>query len=109
MSKDISNNYYVKGFINSNVDSIYKKTKSEDVEKYIILLVQIAKMRLKTKHLTSIDWKNKQIKVKKLKELNDNQLEAMQWIVENRQELYKWTKNLLNNYVNDTLVFCKFF
>jgi hypothetical protein len=33
--------YNIKGFISSNTDIIYKKTESYDVEKYVILLIQI--------------------------------------------------------------------
>lgn len=91
-----------KGFLNSNLNTIYEKTGSYDVEKYMNLLNKIIKIRLKTGTTTKIDFKNKKIviKTKKLSNLNflglnyavNNQAEMrliiQQWL-ENRGEIDK--------------------
>ena len=91
--------YNIKGFISSNTDIIYKKTESYDVEKYVILLIQIAKIRLKTKCLTKIDWKTKTIKVKKESKLNEKQLATMEWVLNNRLKVFEEVNRIINIYI----------
>lgn len=91
--------YNIKSFISSNTDIIYKKTESYDVEKYVILLIQIAKIRLKTKCLTKIDWKTKTIKVKKESKLNEKQLATMEWVLNNRLKVFEEVNRIINIYI----------
>lgn len=91
--------YNIKGFISSNVDNIYKRTESYDVEKYVVLLIQIAKLRLKNKCSTKIDWKTKNIKIVKDSLLNENQLGAMEWVLNNRLKVYEYVSEIIDNFI----------
>lgn len=88
----------ITSFIGANVESIFVNTRSLDVEKYIILLRQIAKIRINTNHLTTTDFKKRKIKIKKNDILTDKQLKTMQWILENNDFLIKEVERLLNKF-----------
>lgn len=68
--------------ISANADTIYKKTNSLEVNRYFILLIQIIKKRLESGCLTSIDFKNRTLKVRG-KKLTEEQVLALEWLNEN--------------------------
>lgn len=76
---------YIQAFISSNLDSIFKRTNSFEVEKYLKLFKMIIKKRLETGFLTTTDFKNKTLKLK-LKPLTEEQLKALEWI--DRNEIF---------------------
>lgn len=88
----------ITSFIGANVESIFVSTGSLEVEKYIILLRQIAKIRINTNHLTTTDFKNRTIKIKKNDILTDKQLKTMQWILENNDFLIEQVEKILNRF-----------
>lgn len=88
----------ITSFIGANVESIFVNTGSLEVEKYIILLRQIAKIRINTNRLTTTDFKNRTIKIKKNDILTDKQLKTMQWILENNDFLIEQVEKILNRF-----------
>ncbi|WP_139373516.1 hypothetical protein [Prosthecobacter debontii] len=76
---------YIQAFISSNLDSMYKRTHSFEIEKYFKLFKLIIKKRLETGFLTTTDFKNKTLKLK-LKPLTEEQIKALEWI--NNNELF---------------------
>lgn len=96
--KDIVLN--INSFISSNVENIYKHTESKEIEKYVLLLVQIAKERLKTKNITRINWQYKKITTKRNKILNDKQIKTMEWVLNNKTLVYEKVKIELHYVIN---------
>lgn len=88
----------IETFIGSNVDTIYRNTGSLEVNKYVKLIIQIAKKRIETKHTTGIDWNFKTIKVKE-KLLTDKQLKASYWVLEHREEVKNKVYSILERYL----------
>ena len=86
------------GIIGANVGSTFYKTKSLEVDRYVKLIKQIAKKRIKYKRLTSVDWITKEIKVKSRTPLPKNQEEALLWILENEDFLIKQIEKLLKKF-----------
>lgn len=82
-------------YISSNLDSIYIKTKSKDLNKYYKLIILISKKRVETGFKTNTQWKDKMIKVSK-KKLTRTQIEAHQWILDHREEVRNYIRILLN-------------
>ena len=76
---------YIQAFISSNLDSMYKRTHSFEIEKYFKLFKLIIKKRLETGFLTTTDFKNKTLKLK-LKPLTGEQIKALEWI--NNNEIF---------------------
>lgn len=76
---------YIQAFISSNLDSMYKRTHSFEIEKYFKLFKLIIKKRLETGFLTTTDFKNKTLKLK-LKPLTEEQIKALEWI--NNNEIF---------------------
>lgn len=92
-SKEINS---FKGFLNSNLNTIYEKTGSYDIKKYMNLLNKIIKIRLKTGTTTKIDFKNKKIVIKTKKLSNLNFL-GLNYAKNNQVEMKKIVQKWLGN------------
>lgn len=90
---------YINSFITRNVDSIYVNTESLDYKKYVILLRQIIKKRLEVKKKTKVNFITKEIIIKE-KVLEENQLKALEWLLNNNNYLVWRTEQIIKEYEN---------
>lgn len=86
-NKDFEELYcYIDGFVSANIESIYRNTGSLDFKKYLI-------------KNTRINWITKRIEVKG-KDLTDNQLKTMIWILKNDDYILWRIEDLVERFKN---------
>lgn len=87
-----------RAIISSNVGDAFVKTGSLETIKYIILIKQIVRKRLKYNCLTSLNWKRKEIKLRTRKILDEDQKEILLWLQDNEDFLIKEIERLLKRF-----------